>query len=240
MALGVNYQKRKFESDNTEVEYDGEDDAAPGDVTAINLQHRKYEIERKRIGANLNLDWRPNENSKYYLRTLYSQFDDAETRQRVIFNFDDAKMVKTGTDQYRLDGMPKDSIDKRMRYRTKKENTFAASLGGENKLTNAVVDYRIGYTRTEERVNDEMEARFKLNGKAFNGTLDQRSRLPSYSFDNPQWLDNANYAFDRFVISPKQVNDKNTARRSTCASTATAAASSSACWALARPRRECG
>ncbi len=129
VALGVNYQKRKFESDNTEVEYDGEDDAAPGDVTAINLQHRKYEIERKRIGANLNLDWRPNEDSKYYLRTLYSQFDDAETRQRVIFNFDDAKMVKTGTDQYRLDGMPKDSIDKRMRYRTKKENTFAASLG---------------------------------------------------------------------------------------------------------------
>ncbi|MGM3150979.1 hypothetical protein, partial [Escherichia coli] len=90
----------------------------------------------------------------------------------------------------RLDGMPKDSIDKRMRYRTKKENTFAASLGGENKLSNAVVDYRVGYTRTEERVNDEMEARFKLNGKAFNGTLDQRSRLPSYSFDNPQWQDN--------------------------------------------------
>ncbi|KAG1388144.1 hypothetical protein G6F60_013836 [Rhizopus arrhizus] len=53
-----------------------------------------------------------------------------------------------------------------------------------------------------------MEARFKLNGKAFNGTLDQRSRLPSYSFDNPQWLDNGNYAFDRFVLSPKQVNDK--------------------------------
>lgn len=48
----MNYQKRTFESDNTEVEYDGEDDAAPGDVTAINLQHRKYEIERKRIGAN--------------------------------------------------------------------------------------------------------------------------------------------------------------------------------------------
>ncbi|MPS34031.1 MAG: TonB-dependent receptor, partial [Stenotrophomonas sp.] len=208
VALGVNYQKRKFESDNTEVEYDGEDDAAPGDVTAINLQHRKYEIERKRIGANLNLDWRPDEDNRYYLRTLYSQFDDAETRQRVIFNFDDADMVSTGADQYRLDDMPGDAIDKRMRYRTKKENTFAASLGGENRLTNAVVDYKVGYTRTEERVNDEMEARFKLDGADFNGTLDQRGRLPSYSFDNPQWLDNGNYVFDRFVISPKQVNDK--------------------------------
>ncbi|AWH17289.1 TonB-dependent receptor [Stenotrophomonas sp. ZAC14D2_NAIMI4_7] len=214
VALGVNYQKRTFESDNSEVEYDNLDgdidpqDVKPGDVTAINLQHRKYEIERKRIGANLNMDWRPNEDSQYYLRTLYSQFDDAETRQRVIYNFDKARMASAGDDQYRLDGMTKDSIDKRMRYRTKEENTFAASLGGENKLTNAVVDYRIGYTRTEERVNDEMEARFKLNGKAFNGTLDQSSRLPTYTFDNPQWMDNANYAFDRFVISPKQVNDE--------------------------------
>ena len=214
IALGVNYQNRKFESDNTEVEYDNLDgdidpqDVKPGDVTAINLQNRKYEIERKRIGANLNMDWRPNEDSKYYLRTLYSQFDDAETRQREIYNFDDADMVATGTDQYRLDDLPADAIQKRMRYRTKKENTFAASLGGENKLTNAVVDYKIGYTRTEERVNDEMEARFELDADDMSGTLDQRSRLPTYTLSSNDWMDNANYAFDRFVISPKQVNDE--------------------------------
>jgi len=214
IALGVNYQNRRFESDNTEVEYDNLDgdidpqDVKPGDVTAINLQSRKYEIERKRIGANLNMDWRPNEYSTYYLRTLYSQFDDAETRQRVIYNFDDADMVATGSDQYRLDDLPADAIQKRMRYRTKKENTFAASLGGENKLTNAVVDYKIGYTRTEERVNDEMEARFELDADDMSGTLDQRSRLPTYTLSSNDWMDNANYAFDRFVISPKQVNDE--------------------------------
>ncbi|MBH1730762.1 TonB-dependent receptor [Stenotrophomonas maltophilia] len=214
IAAGVNYQKRTFESDNSEVEYgdvSGNKDPTttrPGEITALNLQNRKYEIERKRIGANLNFDWRPNEDSRYYLRTLYSQFDDAETRQRVIFNFNSADMIATGTDQYRLAGMPKDSIDKRMRYRTKEENTFAASLGGENKLTDAVLDYKIGYTRTEERVDDEIESRFKLNGKAFNGTLDQRSRLPTYTFDNDQWLDNANYKFDRVVAKPKRVDDE--------------------------------
>ncbi|WP_425529008.1 TonB-dependent receptor [Stenotrophomonas maltophilia] len=214
IAAGVNYQKRTFESDNSEVEYgdvSGNKDPTttrPGEITALNLQNRKYEIERKRIGANLNFDWRPNEDSRYYLRTLYSQFDDAETRQRVIFNFNSADMIATGTDQYRLAGMPKDSIDKRMRYRTKEENTFAASLGGENKLTDAVLDYKIGYTRTEERVDDEIESRFKLNGKAFNGTLDQRSRLPAYTFDNDQWLDNANYKFDRVVAKPKKVDDE--------------------------------
>ncbi len=61
----------------------------------------------------------------------------------MIFNFDDAKMV--GTDRTAWTACRR-IPSKRMRYRTKKENTFAASLGGENKLTNAVVDYRIGYT----------------------------------------------------------------------------------------------
>ncbi len=207
VALGVNYQNRRFESDNTEVEYDGEDDAVPGDVTAINLQHRKYEIERKRIGANLNLDWRPSEDSRYYLRTLYSRFDDAETRQRTIFNFEDADMVATGADQFRLDDLPSDAIQKRMRYRTKEENTFAASLGGENRLSSAVVDYKVGYTKTEERVDDEMEARFELDADDLSGTLDQRSRLPRYTLSNTEWMDNSNIAYDRMILSPKRVDD---------------------------------
>lgn len=208
VALGVNYQNRKFESDNTEVEYDTFDGGSDDDLFATSLQHRKYEIERKRIGANLNFDWRPSEDSQYYLRTLYSQFDDAETRQRTIFNFGDGDVTALGNNQYRVDDLPADAIQKRMRYRTKKENTFAASLGGENRLTNAVVDYKVGYTRTEERVNDEMEARFEYNGDDLAATVDQNSGIPGYTLSDASWMDNGNYDFDRFVLSPKRVDDK--------------------------------
>ncbi len=208
VALGVNYQNRKFESDNSEVEYGEFDGGSEDELFANSLQHRKYEIERKRIGANLNFDWRPNEDSQYYLRTLYSQFDDAETRQRTIFNFGDGEVTALGNNQFRVDDLPADAIQKRMRYRTKKENTFAASLGGENRLTNAVLDYKVGYTRTEERVNDEMEARFEYNGDDLAATVDQNSGIPRYTLSDASWMDNGNYDFDRFVISPKRVDDK--------------------------------
>ncbi|OEZ02251.1 MULTISPECIES: TonB-dependent receptor [Stenotrophomonas] len=208
VALGVNYQNRKFESDNTEVEYGEFDGGSEDDLFATSLQHRKYEIERKRIGANLNFDWRPSEDSQYYLRTLYSQFDDAETRQRAIFNFGDGEVTALGNNQFRVDELPADAIQKRMRYRTKEENTFAASLGGENRLTNAVVDYKVGYTRTEERVNDEMEARFEYNGDDLAATVDQNSGIPRYTLSDASWMDNGNYDFDRFVLSPKRVDDK--------------------------------
>lgn len=208
VALGVNYQNRKFESDNSEVEYGEFDGGSEDELFANSLQHRKYEIERKRIGANLNFDWRPNEDSQYYLRTLYSQFDDAETRQRTIFNFGDGEVTALGNNQFRVDDLPADAIQKRMRYRTKEENTFAASLGGENRLTNAVLDYKVGYTRTEERVNDEMEARFEYNGDDLAATVDQNSGIPRYTLGDASWMDNGNYDFDRFVVSPKRVDDK--------------------------------
>jgi TonB-dependent receptor len=208
VALGVNYQNRTFESDNTEVEYGTFDGGADDDLFANSLQQRKYEIERKRIGANLNFDWRPDDDNRYYLRTLYSQFDDAETRQRTLFNFGDGEVTARGNNQYTIDELPADAIQKRMRYRTKKENTFAASLGGENRLTGAVVDYKVGYTRTEERVNDEMEARFKYNGDDLTATVDQNSGIPRYTLSDAGWISNANYDFDRVVLSPKQVNDQ--------------------------------
>jgi len=208
VALGVNYQNRKFESDNSEVEYGEYDGGSEDDLFATSLQHRKYEIERKRIGANLNFDWRPNEDSQYYLRTLYSQFDDAETRQRTLFNFGDGEVTALGNNQFRVDDLPADAIQKRMRYRTKKENTFATSLGGENRLTNAVLDYKVGYTRTEERVNDEMEARFEYNGDDLAATVDQNSGIPRYTLSDAGWMDNGNYDVDRFVLSPKRVDDK--------------------------------
>ena len=208
VALGVNYQKRRFESDNTEVEYDSIDDDQPDDLFATSLQQRKYEIERKRIGANLNLDWHPDEDNRYYLRTLYSQFDDAETRQRTIFNFVDGDVTALGNNRFRVDDLPSDAIQKRMRYRTKKENTFATSAGGESRLTNAVIDYKVGYTRTEERVNDEMEARFEYDGDDLGASVDQNTGIPRYTLSDARWMDNANYAFDRFVISPKQVDDE--------------------------------
>ncbi|MEE9876780.1 MAG: hypothetical protein PBU97_09235 [Stenotrophomonas maltophilia] len=131
----------------------------------------------------------------------------------MIFNFNSADMIATGTDQYRLAGMPKDSIDKRMRYRTKEENTFAASLGGENKLTDAVLDYKIGYTRTEERVDDEIEVALQAQREGLQwhaGPAQPPAHLHLRQSD--QWLDNANYKFDRVVAKPKQVERRGAQR----------------------------
>ncbi len=207
VALGLNYQDREFESDNTEGEYDT---LANGDLFMVEQQRRKYTIERKRVGANLNLDWRPDADNRYYLRTLFSSFEDAETRQNTIIGFDADDVQANGDGTY---SAPVDGIDKRVRFRTKQQDTLAASLGGEHRLDGAVLDYQAGYTKTRERVNDEMEARFSYDGDDLGATIDQTSRMPTIALSAPDWIDNAQYAFDKFVIAPTRVDDEERSAR---------------------------
>jgi TonB-dependent receptor len=201
IAVGVNYSDRKFESDNTEGEYDAAADN--GDMVMIEQQRRKYYIERERTGANFNLDWRPDEDNKYYLRTLFSRFDDAETRQNTVLTLD--SITANGDGTYEADF---DRIAKRVRNRTKKQDTLATSLGGENRLDGAVIDYQVGYTKTRERAPDELEARFEYAGDDLTVNVDQSRRLPEFTLSDADWMDTGNYEFDRFVTSPGETTDK--------------------------------
>ncbi len=77
VAAAFSWQERKFGSDNVETggAWDFEDGARLEE-----FEQRDYQIERERSGLGLNFDYRPDDTSNYYLRTLYSRFKDTETR----------------------------------------------------------------------------------------------------------------------------------------------------------------
>jgi TonB-dependent receptor len=87
VAGGFSWHKRKFSTDN--VEADGWEEADDGTVYAEDIEYRDYDVDRTRIGATLNLDWRPTEDGSAYVRGLYSRFADQEFRRRLIFGFDE-------------------------------------------------------------------------------------------------------------------------------------------------------
>jgi TonB-dependent receptor len=212
VALGVNFSERDFESDNVEVEYDFNDDLGRDVLIPINLQYRKYFVNRERTGANLNFDWRPEAGGQYYLRTLFSEFVDAETRQRSIFAFEDGELASADGDTLEFIDLPPDALARRLRFRTKDQRTLAVSAGGRNDFDRATLDYNIGYTDTRERVPDEVESRFEYDGVGDLGaTVDMSRGVPRFTLDDPggpdAYLRNANYELDRLVLVPKSVDD---------------------------------
>ncbi len=219
VALGVSVQDRDYESDNIEGEYDYHDSfkkvlGMEDTLVMAKVSQRKYYINRKRTGLNLNLDWRPNASSSYFLRTLYTDFTDAETRQNSIIPTGDGDIVAHLGKIYDIEGIDPGDFSRRIRFRTKKENTFTVSTGGENRFGHSAVDYRLAFTRTREDVSDEVEARFEYDGDDdVSLVLDQTGSIPRYTItDSPLggWLDNDNYAFNRFVVGPKWVDDRET------------------------------
>lgn len=213
VAFGASWQDRDYESDNVEVEYDDQFEDVTGDrLTPVEMQQRKYTINRRRTGVNLNLDWRPDGDSQYWLRTLYTDFTDAETRQRNIIPLGEGDIAGYDGDSWRVEGIAADDFSRRLRYRTKEEDTLTASVGGMNRAGHARFDYQLGYTKVRERVDDEVEMRFEYLGEEDMAIRVGPGAIPSFDVIDPAggdaWLRNANYGLDRLVVAPKQVDDE--------------------------------
>lgn len=210
-AFGINYLDRKLESDNVEAEYD-EVDFGNGEVfSIIELQQRKYYVNRERLGSNLNLEYRPDSNSRVYFNTMYSEFTDKETRQRSIFSFEDGDVTEFNGTSARVD-LPADSMKRRIRFRTKEQKTMALDIGGENRFENWTLNYRAGYTLTEERVLDENEGRFESTLEGLSSEVSFGEGLPSFRILegdtlSQRHLDNSNFVLDRAVLEPKLIDD---------------------------------
>ena len=86
VAAALSWQKRDFGSDN--VETGGAWDFEQGSRLE-ELEQRDYDIRRERAGGGLNFDYKPDDFSSYYLRTLYSRYKDSETRNAASIAFDD-------------------------------------------------------------------------------------------------------------------------------------------------------
>ena len=213
VTLGVNYTERQMESDNVEAEYDYLDFSGNDVLSVIELQERKYALTRERIGANLNLELRPDESTRYFASAVYSEFQDAESRQRTIYGFEDGELSSfNGTAAVYTD-IPEDGFARRIRFRTKNQDTLAFNVGAEHDFSQWRLDYNVGISDTKERVLDEKEGRFEKTGDALNADVTIGGGLPSFTIRNGntatrEHLINSNYELDRVVLEPIWVDDK--------------------------------
>lgn len=215
VSAGINYINRDFESDNIEAEYDFNDDLGEDNFVLIETQNRKYLIERERLGANLNLEFRPSFNDTFFFNTLYSEFTDAEERQRSIIVFEDGTLTDFDGSVGRYEGIESDGFRRRTRFRTKEQDTVAASVGGEHVRGDWTMDYRVGHSITRERVLDEREGRFEYDPGPLDATFRQGGGIPIFEVlqngaPDTTYLRNVNYSLDRVVVEPILVDDNDT------------------------------
>ncbi|MFJ7311750.1 TonB-dependent receptor [Pseudomonas sp. NPDC098747] len=138
VAAALSWQKRDFGSDN--VETGGAWDFARG-AQLEEFEQRDYDISRERTGGGLNFDYKPDDLSSYYLRTLYSRYKDSETRNSTSIEFADPQAA----------GVLGDAEGKRkLKQREETQEIQSYVFGGERMIGLWTLSGQAGYSRSSE------------------------------------------------------------------------------------------
>ncbi len=193
IAGSFSFYNRKFGTDNLEIDGDwlNEDDEDQ-EIDALypeELEFRDYVVERRRIGAALNLDFRPNEDHDLYIRGLYSDFKDTEHRSRMELKLSDGEFdldaSDVGAGYVYLDGI---EADRDMKDRIETQKILSVVAGGESRFDELTATYSIAYSRAEEAEPDRVDTDFQ--GEDFNGGVSFLDRMmPGSVFKSQADLD---------------------------------------------------
>ncbi|MDX1369818.1 TonB-dependent receptor [Pseudomonas sp.] len=194
VAAALSWQERDFGSDN--VETGGAWDFDNG-ARLEELEQRDYEITRERTGFGLNFDYKPDDLSSYYLRTLYSRYQDSETRNAAGVEFADAQLPGESGD---AEGY------RELKSREETQEVQSYVLGGERMLGLWTIGAQAGYSRSSEDTPEGIAgATFDGNDDFINAGFSD-SKKPRLSID-PAFYDPNNFTLSEVEWEKQKTTD---------------------------------
>ncbi|MDQ8179670.1 TonB-dependent receptor [Pelagicoccus sp. SDUM812005] len=152
-------QTREYGSHNYEVADAWDVDEDTGFYTPAEVQFREYEIKRERKGLTASIESRPNDETKVYLRTSYSNFKDTENRYRTIIPFEDGELTALAEGSGTVENV--EGLSRRLRQREKDQEVFGAIVGFEKLIDSWTVDGFAGLSKGEETRPNETSTQFE-------------------------------------------------------------------------------
>jgi TonB-dependent receptor len=147
------WQDRRMGSDNFEVGGAWTLRAvpgAPGQTAFFNndINYRAYDLTRTRYGANGAVEFKPDRQSLYFVRGLYSRFQDSEIRQITTIPFSEGTLTALTPNSATVTEVRREA--KQLRVRAKEQEVFNVSAGGELTRGNWQFDGRAAYSEGQE------------------------------------------------------------------------------------------
>ena len=178
LIISTSYENNDMHTDNIEMEWDDKiewvteevdeyevDEDDPTDTTFIyktddkdgtvltDVQLRNYNLSRERMGITGNLDYKLNENSKLYVRTMWNRYTDWEERDRMRYRFDKSvDEEESGSGYDPADGLAVSlaRIERDLKSRTSVSYINSYTFGGEHQFGSIDVDYNYTISHAEE------------------------------------------------------------------------------------------
>ena len=152
------------------------------------FQPRLYKVERKRIGAVLNLDLDISDSTTLHLYSLYSRFGDTELRNRTTFGLgglDESTLTATRMSYSEVE-IERDTKGRDMRGQIA-ENT-SISFGSDTQLDAWQIETNVGYSYARERTPDQVSGTWVAEFESGDGNIPDGQPVLSIDRSNPQIL----------------------------------------------------
>lgn len=172
-----------------------------------------YRIMRERIGGIVNLDWRPSDDVRVYVRNIYNQFTDHEERDQfniVLVNGAPAPMVNGTQITY-----PNVRATRQFRQNNQTQKLYNISPGAELRFGAAELDLNYTYAHAQEHtpIRDDLEFREPTTPPLRSVVLDVATPLPTFAAIDPRLFDPADFPLRRIRQRREKIDeDLNTLR----------------------------
>ncbi|MCH1930156.1 TonB-dependent receptor [Shewanella sp. A25] len=197
LAIGASWYNRDFGSDNVETggkwAYAG--DEGYEDAALESIDARDYEINRERLGIGINLDYRPSDDTDWYLRSLYSEFDDTESRNSTKTKWKSAQQE---------DELSQGKTTRSLKSRTENQNITSFVLGGQTRFDRWTFDYQASHsTASADKPRDIAGTDFvaKIDDTGFSNT-----KQPQIIAPDDYYL-SENFELDEIEIATSKADD---------------------------------
>lgn len=148
-------------------------DTTPAGADVLGLTEtlfKDYDTKRERIALTGALEFKPSDTSSYYVRGSYSRFEDDEYRNQLGIIWEDGSLQPGATNSSAT--FTGATITKQFRHRIRLNEIMTVTVGGENELGNAKIDYNLGSTKSDQSYPARNELLYRLTG------------APALSYDN--------------------------------------------------------
>lgn len=206
------YSTRDFGSDNVEADdWEAEADSRGNDVLITEeFTYRDYDLTRERIGVNANLEFRPGDTNRYFLRAGFNQYRDDEERQELSLEIEDdidnATFTGTGPNSFSAADV---EAQRALKLREEFLRIFVLSAGAEHRPGDWIIDYTAALSMAEEDTPDDMEIVYELDGSAeadFTGVAGVNPRVAFTGGDDPTIA--GNFEFDELEQAEQFVEER--------------------------------
>ncbi len=155
IVIGASYSKRFIDSDLVNPLSWEEIDSGIWAPTGYRMYD--YSIMRERIGAIANLEWRPSDDMRVYLNTIYNEFTDHESRDQFDYDMYRGDVVISGNEVTYDEGR----ATREFRQNEQTQKLYNISPGVDWRLGNVEVKLNYTYAHAQEHtpVRDDIEFR---------------------------------------------------------------------------------